>query len=115
MCKNAPVQPTERERRIVARNTRRRSVAESNQAAYRVALDAFLDEVEAAKNDPRHPMSYAESARLVGMSEQNLQRLRDDRRRRDAGEAPTLPVGESIASRIDGEVDRLLAARQQTG
>ena len=78
------VQPTDRERRIRERREHVRSRLSANQAAYREALDAFLDEVEAAKNDPDHPISYAESARLAGMSEQNLQRLRDTRKARRA-------------------------------
>ena len=78
------VQPTERERRIRECRQRVRSRLSANQAAYREALDAFLDEVEAPKNDPDHPIAYAESARLAGMSEQNLQRLRDTRKARQA-------------------------------
>lgn len=76
--------PTERRNRIRERALVRRAMQAKTQAAYLDAVDRFIEEVEAAALDPDNPITYAESARLAGMTAQNLEQMRDRYQKRRA-------------------------------
>lgn len=83
------VTPTERRDRIKARERRRRAMQAKTRADYLQAADEFVEEVEAAAADPESPITYAESARLAGMTPQNLEQMRERYRKRHPAQQAT--------------------------